>query len=192
MTELDFLMRRSDPLIAHGTAELDALAARHPCSALLVRWYRRKLLCVAASVSASAPPSSYPRGRPMPLGHGAISRAILAWLPRRTADTLIAEHLAEFAHHGVGDSVDTVQAVLRQVRREGHAVGRGEVTTGVVGLAAPVFDSGRSPIAAIAVTTEAGLIPPEVETATVAALRAAANRLTAALAQERNATQPAP
>lgn len=190
VTELDFLMRRSDPLIAHGAETLDGLAQRHPCSALLVRWYRRKLLCIAASVSAAEPRSSYPRGRPMPLGHGAISRAILAWMPKRSAASLIEEHLDEFARHGVGNSLEDVFEVLRKVRRDGFAVGRGEVTPGVIGIAAPVFDSGRSPIAALTVTTEASLLTPEAEASTAEAVRDGARRLTETLARLRDGAGP--
>lgn len=160
VTELDFLMRRADPLLRAGTPQLCWLAERHPGSALLVRWYGMKLLCVASEVSAPEPVSSYPRGRPMPLARGAISRAILAWLPRRTVEPLVAERLDEFAGQGVGTDLEEVLATLRRVRRHGYAVARGEVTPGVVGIAAPVF-SGNAPVAALCLTSDEALVPPE-------------------------------
>jgi len=46
VTELDFLMRRADPMIRHGMAELEYLAARFPGTAFLSRWYGARLLCV--------------------------------------------------------------------------------------------------------------------------------------------------
>ena len=67
VTELDYLMRKADPLIAHGQSALEELTARSQCSAFLVRWYGRKILCVSSLISARAPVTSYPRGRPMPL-----------------------------------------------------------------------------------------------------------------------------
>jgi DNA-binding IclR family transcriptional regulator len=158
VTELDFLMRRSDPLIRTGEPQLHAIAACHPGSALLVRWYGTKLLCVSSVVSAPAPVSSYPRGRPMPLARGAISRAILAWLPRRTLEALLAARLAEFT--AVGDTLAEVLESLRRVRRDGFAAARGEVTPGVVGIAAPVFAEGSTPIAAICLTSDEALMPP--------------------------------
>ena len=190
VTELDFLMRRSDPLIRHGQPELERLAARHPCSALLVRWYGRKLLCVAACVSTPEPRSSYPRGRPMPLARGAISRAILAWLPRRRLEPLVAENLAEFAGHGVGETPDEVLDALRRVRRDGHALARGEVTPGVVGIAAPVFDCGRSPIAALCVTSDEALMTPERVARVAADVRRGAETVSAVLAQDREGEAP--
>lgn len=187
VTELDFLMRRSDPLVRHGEPELRVLAARHPCSALLVRWYGRKLLCVAACVSAPEPRSSYPRGRPMPLARGAISRAILAWLPRRQLEPLIAERLAEFAGQGVGETVDEVLETLRRVRRDGHALARGEVTAGVVGIAAPVFDAGRAPIAALCATSDEALMTPDRVARVAADVRRGAEAVSAMLAEDRDA-----
>lgn len=186
VTELDYLMRRSDPLIHHGEPELEALAARHPCSALLVRWYGRKLLCVTSAVSAPEPRSSYPRGRPMPLARGAISRAILAWLPKRSLEPLIAENLAEFSGHHVGKSVAEVMNTLRRVRRDGYAVARGEVTPGVVGVAAPVFDTGRAPIAAICVTSDEALMTPEAIACVATDVRRAAEAIGTVLARGRD------
>lgn len=152
VVELDYLMRRSDPLLAAGAPALVALAARWPCTALLVRWYGNRLLCVASECSAPDPVSSYARGRPMPLRRGAISRAILAFLPRRQLERHAVEGLAEFAALGLGKTPAEVLETLRGVRRAGFAVAHGEVTPGVTGIAAPVFDSARTPIAALCVT----------------------------------------
>jgi len=52
VTELDYLMRKADPLIAHGQSALEELTAQSQCSAFLVRWYGRKILCVSSLVSA--------------------------------------------------------------------------------------------------------------------------------------------
>ncbi len=152
VTELDYLVRRADPLIAFGKPALDTLSLAHPCSAFLVRWYGRKILCVSSVVSAAQPVTSYPRGRPMPLARGAISRAILAWLSKREQEEIGGSNLADFARVGTGETVDEVRATLRKVRRDGVAIAHGEVTPGVVGIAAPVFDSGPAPAAALCMT----------------------------------------
>lgn len=152
VVELDYLMHRSDPLVERGQPRIEALAARHPGTAFLVRWYGAKLLCVASACSIPDPISSYPRGRPMPLGRGAISRAILAHLPRRQQIALIRAHLAELAATGMGETEESVLASLREVRRAGVAVAHGEVTPGVIGIASPVFDASRAPVAALCLT----------------------------------------
>ena len=152
VTELDYLMRRADPLIEAGQGALHILSKLHPCSAFLVRWYASKILCVSSVVSAPDPQSSYPRGRPMPLARGAISRAILAYLSKSEQEKIGGENLAEFARVGTGETVEEIRATLRKVRRDGFAIAYGEVTPGVVGIAAPIFDGGAGPAAALCFT----------------------------------------
>ncbi|MBO6716341.1 MAG: IclR family transcriptional regulator [Rhizobiaceae bacterium] len=160
VVELDFLMRKSDPLVSNGEKHLHFLAGRYPCSAFLVRWYGNRLLCVSSACSVPNPKSSYPRGRPMPLARGAISRAILANLPRRQQAPLIEANLTDFTEIGLGSTVDEVIESLRKTRRDGYSMAFGEVTPGVVGTAAPIFDAGRSPIAVLCVTVAETDIAP--------------------------------
>ena len=159
VTELDFLMQGADPLISSGEPFLRMLAQRHPCSVFITRWYERKILCVVSVEFSTETRSSYPRGRPMPLGRGAISRAIIASLPRREQNYLIADFLEDLG--GPGASEDRVRAELRSVRREGVCVARDEVTPGVIGVAAPVLVSDRTPIAALCVTSAASQVDEE-------------------------------
>ena len=183
VTELDFLMRRSDPLIAAAEPHLQALAARYPSSVFLTRWYGRKILCVASVVSAEAPKSSYPRGRPMPLGRGAISRVIAAALPRREQEAFLAEYLGDFAGGSGGRGRDEVRGELRAIRREGVAVAHGEVTPGVVGIAAPVLVAERAPIAALCITCNAA----ELDAARIAEIAADVKSSAAAISAELSA-----
>lgn len=152
VVELDFLMRKSDTLVLHARQHLDALAEAYPCNSLLVRWYGNKLLCVASACSTSEVQTSYPRGRPMPLARGAISRSIIAFLPRRKLLPFVEDNLEEFRATGLGDTRDDFLDVLRQIRRTGYAVAYGEVTPGVTGIAAPIFDNSTSPIASLCLT----------------------------------------
>lgn len=154
LTELDYLMRRSDPLISHGQPVLAELAARYSCSAFLTRWYEQKILCIASEVSAPRPRSSYPRGRPMPLGRGAISRVIMAHLPKRQRQQMIKAYLPVFREIGLGQTEDDIEQQFRQTRRHGYALARGEVTPQVVGIAAPVMIAPMTPIAALCVTLD--------------------------------------
>lgn len=152
VVEMDFLLRQSDPLVLEGQPLLAELADRHPGTAFLSRWYRDRLLCVTSVRTSEEAVSSYPRGRPMPLGRGSASHAILAFLPRRQLDKLIDSRIEDFKAIGYGATHDAVLARFREIRRQGAAVARGEVTPGVVGVAAPVFDSGTAPIASLCLT----------------------------------------
>jgi DNA-binding IclR family transcriptional regulator len=174
VVEMDFLLRKSDPLILNGARHLKTLSERYPCTALLVRWYGNRILCVDSASSTRHAISSYPRGRPMPIGRGAIARSIMAFLPRRRQLSLIEQNLDELRSIGLGNTVEEVHESLKRVRRAGYAVAYGEVTPGVVGIAAPVFDAGLSPIASVCVTIGGNLVTGnEIEEISVAVRRAA-------------------
>jgi DNA-binding IclR family transcriptional regulator len=172
--EMDFLMRRSDPLIWHGHALIEALVSAYPCSALLVRWYGGKLLCVDSACSVANPVTSYPRGRPMPLSKGAISRAIMANLPRKRLEALMD-----------GQDMAALGEALRKVRRDGVAEAHGEVTPGVIGVASPVFDCGTLPVAALSVTIAAEICDAPRLAAIRTDVRRAAEALSTLLGQAR-------
>jgi DNA-binding IclR family transcriptional regulator len=152
IVELDYLLRLSDPLILAARPVLESLASQFRGTALLVRWYGDRMLCVDSVSSVDEQLSSYPRGRPMPLGRGAIARTILAHLPKAQAKSIISAHLSEWTDLGLGDSIDQVLSELRRSRRCGYAVAFEEVTKGVVGTAAPVLSQARVPIGAICLT----------------------------------------
>jgi DNA-binding IclR family transcriptional regulator len=158
VVELDYLTRRSDALVLAGLPHLKDLTERHACTAMLLRWYGNKILCVASETSARNPISSYPRGRPMPLGRGAIARSIMAFLPKRQLLPLIERNLADLTSVGLGATAEDVQKSLKQVRKAGFSVAYGEVTPGAIGIAAPVFDDRQQPIASVCVTIAGNLV----------------------------------
>ncbi|WP_316213505.1 MULTISPECIES: IclR family transcriptional regulator [unclassified Bradyrhizobium] len=151
VVEMDYLSRRADPLVAAATPHLARLTTAHPCTALVVRWYGDKMLCVASQSSAPNPISSYPRGRPMPMGRGAIARSIMAFLPKPQLMALIGRYADDLRQVGVGRTPDDILAALKRIRRAGVAVAFGEVTPGAVGVAAPILDAGY-PVASLCVT----------------------------------------
>lgn len=158
VVEMDYLVRRSDRLVLAGQPHLKALTGRYSCTAMILRWYGNKILCVASESSAVNPVSSYPRGRPMPLGRGAIARSIMAYLPRQRLVPLIERNLDDLRAVGLGATIDDVRQSLKKVRKQGYAVAFGEVTPGAVGIAAPILDSKGSPIASVCLTIAGTLV----------------------------------
>lgn len=185
VVELDFLLRKSDALILAGQKHIRNLTERYPCTSLIVRRYGDRILCVASERSAPNPRSSYPRGRPMPLARGAIARSLMAFLPRRHLVPLVERTLADLRDVGLGSTADEVLESLKRVRKAGYAVAYGEVTPGVVGIAAPVFDAGRSPIAAVCVTIAGTLVNGNTIDEIGGLVRRAAAEVTQELAEER-------
>jgi DNA-binding IclR family transcriptional regulator len=158
IVEMDYLARRSDDLVKGSLPFLQKLTNVRPCTAMLLRWYGSKILCVASETSTPKPISSYPRGRPMPLGRGAIPRSIMAYLPKSQLAPLIEQNLTELSSVGLGASVIEVIDALKKLRKTGYFVAYGEVTPGAVGIAAPILDAGDYPIASLCVTIPGGAV----------------------------------
>jgi DNA-binding IclR family transcriptional regulator len=184
VVEMDYLMRKSDALVLRGAPYLQSLASSYSCTALLVRWYGDKILCVASECSAKSPMSSYPRGRPMPLGRGAIARSIMSFLPRPRLMQLIERNLSELRSIGLGDTVEEIYASLKRVKKLGHAVAYGEVTPGAVGIAAPILDSGGGPMASLCVTIAGNLVTGAQIDEIGSTVRRHASEISATLADE--------
>lgn len=176
--EMDFLARKSDPLVAQGQRHLKSLSAQFPGTVFLVRWYGERMLCVASVSRDATARTSYPRGRPMPLLNGAASKTILANLPRRQRQLLAQRPEVR----RLGQSEADVLETLRAIRRDGIAVAHGEVTPGIVGTAAPVFDAGGGPIASLCISMEAEAYGRIDRSELAAALRAATQDISAAMA----------
>jgi DNA-binding IclR family transcriptional regulator len=171
--------------VLEGGALLRRLTAAHPCTAFLARWYGDKVLCVLSEQSATDLTSSYPRGRPMPIGRGATSRSIMAFLPRRQLMPLIEARLADFRAVGFGRDTAEVLKGLADIRRAGIASARAEVTPGVVGIAAPIFDSGAAPVGSLTLTISETRVDASLKARLEADVSGAAAALSEILAHHR-------
>lgn len=92
---------------------------------------------------------SYERGRLMPMFRGASSKIIFANLPWRTVRWFVDRYPAEVRAAGLGSDWEMVKASLRSIRKEGVLVTYGEVDSGRVGIAAPVFGPARNVIGSV-------------------------------------------
>ena len=135
IAELDFKMRNRDPLIIASRPVMSELVAAIPGIALLCRRYRDAVLCVHQERGATSLVSTYERGLARPLFRGAASRIILAYLPPRVIERL---HQQDSAN---GVSLSALRPELKEMRRRGWDLTESQVTRGVTGIAAPVFDN---------------------------------------------------
>lgn len=152
IAELDYRMRTSDPLLIAARPVMGELISEIPGIALLCRLYRDTVLCVHQERGTAAFSSRYERGRARPLTRGAASRVILAYLPARAIARLYADDPAGFAAGGLGESLRAVRASLRAIRQRGWDQTTGQVTRGVVGIAAPVFDTRGAVLGSLSLT----------------------------------------
>ncbi|MFI6937264.1 IclR family transcriptional regulator [Streptomyces sp. NPDC050287] len=90
-------------------------------------------------------------GDTSPLHATAVGRAVLAHMPRRDVEELIAGGLERFSDTTTVDS-DELRAELDRVRADGYAVNRNQYRPGVCAVAAPVLDEDGTPLAAVAIS----------------------------------------
>jgi DNA-binding IclR family transcriptional regulator len=176
--ENDRKIQLTDPLIKVGRPAMQRLAERSGGMgvAILCRIYRNCVMCVhqgPGAVSQNA--VGYERGRPMPMFRGASSKVIFANLPARSVRWFFERYPEEVRAAGLGSDWETVRANLRRIRKEGIHITRGDVDSGRVGIAAPVFATDGHVIGSVAVAiTEAEATPQAI--ANISALVQAASR----------------
>ena len=180
--ELDHKIRVSDPLLHAARPVMAQLVADVPGVALLCRRYRQKVLCVHQETSTEAFTSTYERGRARPLLEGAASVAILAWLPGYQIGKLYKAMPEAFEKAGLGGSLTEVKAGLKAHRQAGAVVSYGQVTPGVIGIAAPVFDARPDVIGSLNLTVADTPAARDRLEATVAQVTFCAGVVNAALA----------
>lgn len=159
--ELDYQIIRTDPLIHAARPVMSELVNGYTCVGLLCRRYRQRVLCVHQETSAAQFRSTYERGRSRPLLRGAASLAILAFFSPYQLGKLYEEQAAEFAASGLGETLAAVRESLRRIRQKGWLHTHGQVTPGVTGIAAPIFDSAGEIVGSLSLTFPEGRMTDE-------------------------------
>ncbi|AZM61106.1 MULTISPECIES: IclR family transcriptional regulator [unclassified Streptomyces] len=90
-------------------------------------------------------------GDTSPLHATATGRAVLAHLPKRDVEELIARGLERYSETTPADPED-LRAELRRIREDGYAVNRGQYRPDVCAIAAPVLDEDGTPLATVAIS----------------------------------------
>lgn len=162
--ELDYQIVTTDPLIHVARPVMNELVTGYSCISLLCRRYRQKVLCVHQETSTSQFRSTYERGKARPLLRGAASLAILAHFSTYQLAKLYEEQVEEFKAAGLGDSLPAVRETLKRIRQRGWVHTEGQVTKGVMGVAAPIFDAKQEIIGSLSLTLpEAGMAEERLE-----------------------------
>jgi DNA-binding IclR family transcriptional regulator len=154
IAELDFSMRRRDPLISASRPIMVELVQEIPGIALLCRRYRDRVLCVFQERGTASFRSNYERGLARPLFRGAASRIILANLPSAQVRKVYESNPQAVQDAGLGGSINELRASLRAMRQSGFDMTESQVTRGATGVAAPIFDRRNNVLGSLGLTVE--------------------------------------
>lgn len=89
-------------------------------------------------------------GSSISLHAGAVAKAILAYLPDEIQDDIVSGPLERLTESTITDSA-VLAHDLAEIRTRGYAISREETYAGVYGIGAPVFGTGGSVVAGVAI-----------------------------------------
>ncbi len=149
--ELDYAIRINDPVLAAATPVMQDLVAATGGDATLAASYGEHVVTTHHEAGPEQLILSYSRGRPMPLVRGALSKCLLAWMPRTRQQRIHTAHAKEIKANGLGGAWPDFRTALARIRKDGVTVSIGELDPGLVAIAAPVRDESGDVLASVAV-----------------------------------------
>jgi len=148
--ELDFQLRRSDPVLLAAVPVADELAKRARIDAVLSTIFATKLVDTYRASADPTLPFRYGRGHPRPLFQGAAPKVILAFTARSQLVNIYKSCAEEIATAGLGNTWAEFRSRLTEIRNERFYWSRGELDEWLSGAAMPLFDADGDVAAAIA------------------------------------------
>jgi len=124
------------------------------------------------------------RGETFPLHAGALGRAILALLPPRDINRIVASAPRRRVAPNTPTTPAAIRRLLGQVRKVGHAVSIQELTDGACGVSAPLLRADGQAIGSIGVSGPMQRLTPDRREALVEPVRKAAAEISAALQRQ--------
>jgi DNA-binding IclR family transcriptional regulator len=156
--ELDYQLRRSDPVLLAAVPVMDELVKKVRLDAVLSTIYGLKVVDTYRASVDAALRLSYGRGRPRPLFLGAAPKVILANLARPQLVKIYESAKEEAAASGLGGNWTEFRRRLSDIRRDDFYWSRGELQSKVSGAAVPIFNADGEVTAALALVGLSGAL----------------------------------
>lgn len=182
--ELDYQLRRSDPLLLAAVPVMDELARRTRLDAVLTAMFGTRIVDTYRASGGGALELAYGRGRPRPLFSGAAAKAILSCLPRPQLQRLYKTHPDDVAVQGLGTSWPEFRAHLTAIRKRAFYRSRGELEPGVDGAAVPLPNPDGEVVAALALVGKPSALDAAGEASLASWLAKASQEIQARLAHD--------
>ncbi|QJW85348.1 IclR family transcriptional regulator [Ramlibacter terrae] len=147
--ELDYQLRRSDPLLVAAVPVMDDLVHKARLDAVMTTLFGTKVVDIHRASVDPTLQLSYGRGRPRPLFRGAAPKVIVANLGRPQLVKLYGAAAAEAATNGLGTNWPAFRIRMTEIRRDDFYWSRGELEPQVSGAAVAVFNADGEVAAAL-------------------------------------------
>jgi DNA-binding IclR family transcriptional regulator len=150
--ELDYLIRRFDPMLQVSASTVTELSRQTHCHVLLSRLYGLSMVNVFYAKAEGLPDIPFIPGRRLPIFQGSPSRVVLAHMDRRRLRRVFDANESDPWRAKIGATWEEFVAANQQVRKAGCYVSRNELAPDTTGVAVPIFDDTGDAIGALAMT----------------------------------------
>lgn len=123
-------------LISQSREEISALVERSGESVGLLVHINGEMVCIAMEESTQPLRCSFTKGRSHTLHKGASAKSLLAFMPRKQQQKLLAEQLGDKPEEAAA-----LETQLDAIRRRGYSTSESEVDLGVWGVSVPIMTS---------------------------------------------------
>lgn len=148
---LDYLLRKTDPILSAADPIMRKLAANTSFDAALSVMFAGPQVIDIHRVNAEKNLHlSYGRGRPRPLFLAASPKVMLANLPRSSLKRIYEKHAEEISINGMGNNLKDFLNLLTKIRKDGFYYSQGELEPGLGAVAVPIFNAENDCVASLA------------------------------------------
>ncbi len=152
--ELDYRIRRSDPILLASKEKMKVLAGQTASTISLCSVYGDEIVQSHYEVFGGYPPMSLERGHPMPLFKGAAAAIILAHLAPARLKKIHEAHKTDKDVLAIAGDWPGFARHYKQIRKIGYYISREEIDPGVIGISAPIFNDGKTVVASLVLVYE--------------------------------------
>lgn len=136
--EIDYIVRRSDPLLHAATPTMREISEQNGCDVMLVSLVGDRIITIHHESGVDPMAVTYRRGRVLPRFRGAGSKAIVAAMPLAQQRAFFAAHIADEPESAIGVTWASARPILKDIRKQGVATSIGELDPANVGVSAPI------------------------------------------------------
>lgn len=137
LIELDWMMRKYDPVLSHGRIYIEQLSQRTGLTVFVSAFYDNKIINTFILSPNNDLNYSFGRGRPLPLFRGAQAKVLTSYQGVKKVKDLYDEVIK---HDPLNTyTLEEILKQAKQIRKDGFCITNNELNQGQTGIAAPIF-----------------------------------------------------